>query len=100
MKQQAKFSFKNMALSLPFKISVLTLIVIMVLVAVWCGLVINSIPLDKLSPVSNSPTTKKKPAKRKTKQEILLARDKEKKAALKKAVQKQKDFINHKLGGI
>ena len=61
MKQQAKFSFKNMALSLPFKISVLTLIVIMVLVAVWCGLVINSIPLDKLSPVSNSPTTKKKP---------------------------------------
>mgnify|MGYP001563372879 CR=1 len=43
---------------------------------------------------------KKKPAKRKSKQEMLLARDKEKKAALKNALKKQKDFINHKLGGI
>jgi hypothetical protein len=53
----------------------------------------GTLPATKVKP-------KKKPAKRKTKQEILLARDKEKKAALKKAVQKQKDFINHKLGGI
>ena len=41
----------------------------------------------------------KKKAKRRTKQEILIARDREKKAALKKAVKKQKDFLNHKFGG-
>jgi len=51
-----------------------------------------------LEPTKVKPPKKK--VKRRSKQEILLARDKEKKAALKKAVQKQKDFINHKLGGI
>ena len=40
----------------------------------------------------------KKKTKRRTKEEILIARDKEKKAALKKAVKKQKDFLNHKFG--
>jgi len=47
------------------------------------------------------PPTKVQPVKRKkrrSKEEILLARNVEKKAALKKAVQKQKDFINHQLG--
>jgi len=47
------------------------------------------------------PPTKVQPVKRKkrrSKEEILLARNAEKKAALKKAVQKQKDFINHKIG--
>ena len=42
--------------------------------------------------------TPKKKTKRRTKEEILLARNAEKKAALKKAVQKQKDFLNHQLG--
>ena len=42
--------------------------------------------------------TPKKKTKRRTKEEILLARDAEKKAALKKAVKKQKDFLNHKFG--
>ena len=41
----------------------------------------------------------KKKAKRRTKEEIIIARQAEKKAALKKAVKKQKDFINHKFGG-
>ena len=41
----------------------------------------------------------KKRTKRRSKDEILLAREADKKAALKKAVQKQKDFINHKFGG-
>ena len=41
----------------------------------------------------------KKKTKRRTKEEILIAREADKKAALKKAVQKQKDFINHKFGG-
>ena len=41
----------------------------------------------------------KKKAKRRTKEEILVAREADKKAALKKAVQKQKDFLNHKFGG-
>ena len=40
----------------------------------------------------------KKKTKRRTKEEILLARDAEKKAALKKAVKKQKDFLNHIFG--
>ena len=42
--------------------------------------------------------TPKKKTKRRTKEEILIARDKEKKAALRKAVKKQKDFLNHKFG--
>ena len=41
----------------------------------------------------------KKKIKRRTKNEILIARSVEKKAALKKAVKKQKDFINHNFGG-
>ena len=48
-----------------------------------------------------SPTkveTKKK-TKRRTKEQILIARHNKKKAALKKAVKKQKDFLNHKFGG-
>ncbi len=40
----------------------------------------------------------KKKTKRRTKEEILLAREAEKKAALKKAVKKQKDFLNHNFG--
>jgi len=40
----------------------------------------------------------KKKTKRRTKEEILIARQAEKKAALKKAVKKQKDFLNHKFG--
>ena len=41
----------------------------------------------------------KKKTKRRTQEEILIARDKEKKAALRKAHKKQKDFLNHKFGG-
>ena len=40
----------------------------------------------------------KKKILRRTQEEILIARDKEKKAALKKAHKKQKDFLNHKFG--
>jgi hypothetical protein len=43
--------------------------------------------------------TPKKKAKRRSKEEILIARAADKKKALKKAVKKQKDFINHKFGG-
>ena len=49
------------------------------------------------------PATKVKPrkkTKRRSKEEILIARDAEKKAAIRKAVKKQKDFINHQLGDI
>jgi len=42
-------------------------------------------------------TKAKVKTKRRTQQQILLDRAKEKKAALKKAVQKQKDFINHNI---
>ena len=42
----------------------------------------------------------KKKTKRRSQEEILLARDAEKKAAIRDAVKKQKDFINHKLGDI
>ena len=46
------------------------------------------------------PATKvvpKKKTKRRTKEQILIAREAEKKAALKKAVKKQKDFLNHNI---
>ena len=47
------------------------------------------------------PPTKVKPPKKKTKRrtkdEILVAKYKEKKAILKKELQKQKDFLNHKV---
>ena len=39
----------------------------------------------------------RKKAKRRTKEQILLDRHSEKKVELKKAIKKQKDFINHKI---
>ena len=39
----------------------------------------------------------KKKTKRRTKEQILIDRHNEKKAALKKAVKKQKDFLNHNI---
>tara|TARA_R110002012_G_scaffold277887_1_gene465411 strand:+ start:68 stop:481 length:414 start_codon:yes stop_codon:yes gene_type:complete len=39
----------------------------------------------------------KKKVKRRSKEQILIDRHNEKKAALKQAVQKQKDFLNHKI---
>jgi hypothetical protein len=41
----------------------------------------------------------RKKIKRRTKEQILIDRHNEKKVALRKAVKKQKDFLNHKLGG-
>jgi hypothetical protein len=52
----------------------------------------GTLPPTKVKPV------KKKATKRRTKEQILLAREAEKRAELKKAHQKQKDFLNHKLG--
>ena len=49
-----------------------------------------------LTPTKVKPPKKK--TKRRSKEEILLAREADKKVALKKAVQKQKDFLNHKFG--
>ena len=49
-----------------------------------------------LKPTKVKPPKKRK-IKRRTKQQMLVARHKEKKAELKKAVQKQKDFLNHNL---
>ena len=48
-----------------------------------------------LKPTKVTPPRK---TKRRTQEEILLARDAEKKAELKKAIKKQKDFLNHKFG--
>ena len=52
----------------------------------------GTLPPTKVKPV------KRKKIKRRTKDEILIARQAEKKAALKEAVKKQKDFLNHKFG--
>ena len=49
-----------------------------------------------LKPTKVKPVKKRK-IKRRTKQQMLLARNKEKKAALKKAVKKQKYFLNHNI---
>ena len=48
-----------------------------------------------LKPTVVKPTTKRK--KRRSKQEMLLAIDAERKTELKKAVQKQKDFLDHNI---
>jgi len=37
--------------------------------------------------------------KRRTQEQILIDRHNEKKQALKKAIKKQKDFLNHNFGG-
>ena len=50
-----------------------------------------------LLPTKVKPVKKKK-TKRWTKEQILLDRHNEKKAELKKAIKKQKDFLNHKFG--
>ena len=50
-----------------------------------------------LKPTKVKPVNKKR-KKRRTKEEMLLAMDRERKAELKKAHQKQKDFLNHKFG--
>ena len=50
----------------------------------------GTLPPTKVKP-------KKKPTKRRTKDEILVAKYNEKKAALKKAVKKQQDFLNQKV---
>tara|TARA_S200000501_G_scaffold333524_1_gene336988 strand:- start:174 stop:617 length:444 start_codon:yes stop_codon:yes gene_type:complete len=52
----------------------------------------GTLPPTKVKPV------KRKKVKRRSKEQILLDRHNEKKQALKKAVQKQKDFLNHKVG--
>ena len=52
----------------------------------------GTLPPTKVKP-------KKKVTKRRTQEQILLDRAADKKAALKKAVKKQKDFLNHKFGG-
>ena len=49
-----------------------------------------------LSPTKVKPPKKK--TKRRTQEQILLARAAEKKVELKKAIKKQKDFLNHKFG--
>ncbi len=50
-----------------------------------------------LKPTMIKPKKKNPVKKRRTKEQILLDRHKEKKEALKKAVKKQKDFLNHNI---
>ena len=49
-----------------------------------------------LKPTKVNPPKKRK-IKRRTKQQMLVARHKEKKVALKKAVKKQQDFLDHNI---
>ena len=49
-----------------------------------------------LTPTKVKPPKKK--TKRRTKEQILIDRHNKKKIALKKAIKKQKDFLNHKFG--
>ena len=51
----------------------------------------GTLPSTKVSP------PKKRKSKRRTKQQMLLAMDAERKVELKKAHQKQKDFLNHNI---
>ena len=49
-----------------------------------------------LPPTKVKPVVKKK-TKRRTQNQILIDRDKEKKAALKKAIKERDDYLNHRL---
>ena len=49
-----------------------------------------------LKPTKVKPPKKRK-VKRRTRDEVLVAHYKKKKSALKKAVKKQKDFLNHNI---
>jgi hypothetical protein len=51
----------------------------------------GTLPQTKMKP------PKKRKSKRRTKQQMLLAMDAERKVELKKAHQKQKDFLNHNI---
>ena len=51
----------------------------------------GTLPPTKVKP------PKKRKIKRRTQEQVLVDRHKKKKAALKKAVQKQKDFLKHKI---
>ena len=51
----------------------------------------GTLPPTKVKPV------KKKKTKRRTQNQILIDRDKEKKAALKKAIKERDDYLNHRL---
>ena len=51
----------------------------------------GTLPPTKVKPV------KKKKTKRRTQTQILIDREKEKKAALKKAVKERDDYLNHRL---
>jgi len=53
--------------------------------------------LGKEQPKLKGTLKPKKKTKRRSKQEILVARHKEKKEAIKKAVKKQQDFLNHNI---
>ena len=53
----------------------------------------------KLKGTLKPTVVKQKKIKRRTKEQILIDRHNKKKVALRKAVKKQKDFLNHKLGG-
>ena len=52
----------------------------------------------KLKSTLEPTVIKRKKIKRRTKEQILIDRHNKKKVALKKAVKKQKDFLNHKFG--
>ena len=53
----------------------------------------------KLKGTLEPTVVERKKIKRRTKEQILIDRHNKKKAALKKAVKKQKDFLNHKFDG-
>ena len=57
----------------------------------------KEVPKLKGTLKSTKVATPKKRIKRRTKDEILVARHNEKKEILKKAIKKQKDFLNHKI---
>ena len=54
---------------------------------------------DLKGPLKPTKVKPKKKAKRRSQEQILLDRHDEKKQALKKAIKKQKDFLNHNFGG-
>ena len=59
----------------------------------------KGIEQPKLKGTLEPTVVERKKIKRRTKEQILIDRHNKKKVALRKAVKKQKDFLNHKFGG-
>ena len=109
-----KWNYRNknnisyiLPLSIPYLTCFIGLCYVIKFTATSIGSTLPIVPAQQIAEMRTMPNPKKsckksllrnqKRIKRRTKDEILVARHNEKKEILKKAIKKQKDFLNHKI---